>query len=186
MGHACKGTPCAKKCLELSAYAHIFLLVPLDREEQMPTLIDIQEVSGCSCLRARRAARHLTRLYDSVLEPVGITANQLGLLAKLLGASMRGQDSLSIGALADRVGMHPSTLNRDLKPLKFNGFVADGSDPDDRRVREVRITKKGQSKLRQAIPTWRRAQAQVQDVLGHEVMLSLNALLDLASAKLAR
>ena len=57
----------------------------------MPTPIDLQEVSACTCLRARRAARQLTRLYDSVLDPVGITANQVGLLAKLLGASMRGQ-----------------------------------------------------------------------------------------------
>ena len=57
----------------------------------MPTTIDLQEVSSCTCLRARRAARQLTRLYDSVLDPVGITANQVGLLAKLLGASMRGQ-----------------------------------------------------------------------------------------------
>jgi DNA-binding MarR family transcriptional regulator len=99
---------------------------------------------------------------------------------------MRGQDGLSIGALADRVGMHPSTLNRDLKPLKVLGFVIDASDPDDLRVRVVRITKKGESKLRQAIPAWRRAQAQVQDALGDEVMLSLNALLDLASAKIAQ
>ena len=151
----------------------------------MPTPIDLHEVSACTCLRARRAARQLTRLYDSVLDPVGITANQVGLLAKLLGASMRGQEGLSIGALADRVGMHPSTLNRDLKPLKVLGFVTDASDPDDLRVRVVRITKKGESKLRQAIPAWRRAQAQVQDALGHEVMLSLNALLDLASAKIA-
>lgn len=152
----------------------------------MSDTINIQEVSGCTCLRARRAARQLSRLYDSLLEPVGITANQLGLLAKLLGASMRGKDSLSVGALADRVGMHPSTLNRDLKPLKARGFVADASDSGDRRVRVVRITKKGQSKLRQAMPSWRRAQAQVQDALGHEVTLSLNALLDLASAKLVQ
>jgi DNA-binding MarR family transcriptional regulator len=151
----------------------------------MANPIDIQELSGCTCLRARRAARHLSRIYDSALEPAGITANQLGLLAKLLGASLHGKESLSIGALADRVGMHPSTLNRDLKPLKMRGFVADALDPGDRRVRAVLITKKGQAKLRRAIPSWRRAQTQVQDVLGMEVMLSLGGLLDLASAKLA-
>ena len=147
--------------------------------------IDVREVSGCTCLRARRAARQLSRLYDSALEPAGITVNQLGLLAKLLGASMRGPEGLSIGALADRVGMHPSTLNRDLKPLKTRGFVADGPSPRDRRVRTVRITNKGQTKLRAAVPSWRRAQAQVQDLLGIEVTLSLNGLLDLVSAKLA-
>ena len=61
--------------------------------------IDPQEIAACSCLRARRAARHLSRIYDNVLEPSGITANQVGLLAKLLGAHIRGQESLPIGAI---------------------------------------------------------------------------------------
>ena len=152
----------------------------------MANPIDIPEVSGCTCLRARRAARQLSRLYDGALEPVGLTVNQLGLLAKLLGASMSGRASLPIGTLAERMGMHPSTLSRDLKPLRNQGLVAHDLDPGDHRVRCVLITKKGQAKLRNAIPAWRRAQAHVQDVLGHEVMLSLNALLDVTSAKLAR
>jgi DNA-binding MarR family transcriptional regulator len=148
--------------------------------------IDLQEVSSCTCLRARRTARHLTRLYDGVLESVGITANQLGLLAKLLGAAVRGQSGLSVSALAERAGMHPSTLSRDLKPLRNQGLVIDASSPGDHRVRTVLITKKGQAKLREAIPSWRHAQAQVRGALGDEVMLSLNALLDLASVKLAQ
>jgi DNA-binding MarR family transcriptional regulator len=147
--------------------------------------IDLQEVSGCTCLRARRAARHLSRLYDDALEQAGVTVNQLGILAKLLGAALRGQSSLPIGTLAQRVGMHPSTLNRDLKPLENQKLVINVSDPADLRVRAVVITRKGQAKLRAALPAWRRAQALVREVLGEEVMLSLNALLDLAAAKLS-
>jgi DNA-binding MarR family transcriptional regulator len=149
----------------------------------MSDSIDLDEVSGCTCLRARRAARQLSRLYDSALEPAGITVNQLGLLAKLLGARRRGLSSLSIGALAERVGMHYTTLNRNLKPLKKHGLVIDALDRSDRRIRTVSITEKGRAKLAEAIPAWRRAQANVQDALGYEVMLSLNALLDLACAK---
>jgi len=145
--------------------------------------IALDEVTGCTCLRARRAARQLSRLYDGALEPAGITANQLGLLAKLLAARRRGLTSLSLGELAERVGMHYSTLNRDLKPLKRGGFVRDGRDEGDRRIRTISITNKGRAKLAEAIPAWRRAQAHVQDTLGIEVMLSLNALLDLACAK---
>jgi DNA-binding MarR family transcriptional regulator len=120
------------------------------------------------------------------LEPAGITANQLGLLAKLLGAQLRGRAGLSIGALAELVGMQPSTLSRDIKPLIIQGLISDSANPDDRRVRNIAITKKGQTKLREAIPAWRRAQARVQDVLGYEVTLSLNALLDVASVKLVQ
>jgi DNA-binding MarR family transcriptional regulator len=151
----------------------------------MSELIDVNEVAGCTCLRARRTARQLSRLYDSALEPAGVTVNQLGVLTKLLGAMMRKPSGISIGALAEHIGMHPSTLNRYLKPLKKLGFVGDARDLDDRRARAVFITKKGQNKLREAIPAWRRAQARVQEALGHELMLSLNASLDLACAKVA-
>ena len=148
--------------------------------------IDIREIVGCTCLRLRRVTRHLTQIYDRALEPVGITINQFGLLAHLHGSSLEGQDWLSIGALAGLVGMHPTTLNRDLKPLRAQGLVADATDPVDRRVRAVLLTGKGRGKLRKAVPCWRRAQTQVQEAMGVEATLALNGLLDLASGKLAK
>ena len=147
---------------------------------------DLREVAACTYFRARRMARLVTRFYDNQLGSVGINTNQLGLLAKLLDANMLGVSGLSVGALAERVGMHPSTLTRDLKPLMKQGLVQDGNDPEDRRIRMVLITKKGEGKLRDAIPAWRRAQKRVQDVLGSELLLSLNALLDLACTRLPR
>jgi DNA-binding MarR family transcriptional regulator len=152
----------------------------------MPDSIDIHEISSCTCLRARRISRQLTRLYDGALQPTGVTANQFTLLVKLLGVSRRGMSGLSMGALAERVGMHYSTLNRDIKPLKRQGFVSDTGSERDGRVRMICITEKGQAKLLEALPAWRKAQMHVQDVLGHEVTLSLNGLLDLACDKVGR
>ena len=151
----------------------------------MADIINLDEVANCTCLRARRAARQLTRLYDGMLQPAGITANQVGLLAKLLGAKRRGLGGMPLGLLAELVGMHFSTLNRDIKPLIKRGLLGDRPNAKDRRIREVFITERGIARLAQAIPVWRRAQMQVRDALGHEVMLSLNALLDLANEKIA-
>src|SRR5262245_11869326 len=155
-------------------------------QEPMADSIDINEISSCTCVRARRIARQLTRLYDGALQPTGVTANQFALLVKLLGASLRGTNGLSMGALAERAGMHYSTLNRDIKPLKRQGFVSDAGNERDGRIRMICITEKGRAKLREAIPAWRKAQMHVQDVLGHEVTLSLNGLLDLACDKVSR
>jgi DNA-binding MarR family transcriptional regulator len=149
----------------------------------MTDSIDMNEISSCTCVRARRIARQLTRLYDGALQPIGVTANQFSLLVKLLGVSLRGMNGLSMGALAERAGMHYSTLNRDIKPLKRQGFVADAGNEGDGRVRTICITEKGRAKLLEAVPAWRQAQMHVQDLLGHEVTLSLNGLLDLACAK---
>jgi DNA-binding MarR family transcriptional regulator len=137
--------------------------------------------AGCTCLRARRTTRQLTQIYDQALEPVGLTVNQFGLLANLDG---RGR--VSIGALAELAGKHPSTLNRDLKPLKAQHLVTDVADPADRRVRAILITRKGATKLRKALPFWRRAQSQVEATLGAELARALNGLLELASVKLTK
>jgi hypothetical protein len=57
----------------------------------MADRIDISEVSGCTCLRARRTTRQLTQIYDRELGQVGVTINQFGLLAKLHGATLDGR-----------------------------------------------------------------------------------------------
>lgn len=147
--------------------------------------VNISEVSGCTCLRARRATRQLTQIYDRELGQVGVTINQFGLLAKLHGATLDGRKSLSVGALADLLGMHPTTLNRHLRPLKAHDLVADTADPADRRVRAVLITGKGRARLRKAVPFWRRAQRRVEKALGVDVVLALNDLLNFTSVKLA-
>jgi len=152
----------------------------------MADQIDIREISGCTCLRARRASRHLTQIYDRALKPVGLTVNQFGLLANLHGVSLAGRRSLSIGALAERLGLDPTTLNRNLKPLATQRLIADEADPEDKRVRAVRITDKGVARLRKAVPLWRGVQAQVREALGADATLALNDSLGLAAAKLAR
>ncbi|HEX9449051.1 MAG TPA: MarR family winged helix-turn-helix transcriptional regulator, partial [Dongiaceae bacterium] len=78
----------------------------------------LRDITGCTCLGLRRTTRLVTQIYDRHLTPAALTANQFGLLGYLLGAAMMGvADGLSIGQLADRLGMDPTTLNRNLKPL---------------------------------------------------------------------
>jgi DNA-binding MarR family transcriptional regulator len=148
-----------------------------------PAPIDLSDVSGCTCLSIRRIARRLTQAYDRALEKAELTVNQFGLLAKLYGASSGGQKGVPIGAFADRVGMHPTTLNRDLKALKARQLVSDASDPGDRRVRCVTITKTGCAALRGAIPLWRKAQTALELTLGKDAR-ALSKLLDAATRKL--
>jgi DNA-binding MarR family transcriptional regulator len=66
--------------------------------------------------------------------------------------------------------MDRTTLARNLKPLQRQGLVQVevGDDQGDRRVRIVRLTEKGREALRQALPLWEEAQAQVVGALGEE------------------
>jgi len=146
--------------------------------------INIREVSGCICLRLRRAARQVTQIYDRALEPVGLTVNQFGVLAILYGSSMQGHSGLSIGTLADRIGKHATTLNRDLKLLKARRLLFVDVSMADHRVHAVKISGKGRETLRKAVPYWRHAQTEVIQALGANAALGLKDLLDLTSAKL--
>jgi DNA-binding MarR family transcriptional regulator len=125
----------------------------------------------------------VTQLYDHALEPTGLTVNQFGLLAYLCGASL-ARTNASIGTMAEWLGMDPTTLNRNLKPLLVKGLVKNVLDPADGRVRIVAITEKGLRMLREAVPRWRNAQANVEKAIGAKSIAELNTLLDLSSAKL--
>jgi DNA-binding MarR family transcriptional regulator len=146
---------------------------------------DLREITGCTCLRIRRAARRMTQVYDHLLAPAGLTVNQFGVLGQLFGADRMGSAGLSIGGLAERLGTDPTTLNRNLKPLATKGLVIHFADPADARRRIVRITDRGRRKLLYAVPLWRRAQAQVEEALGRKTMTALNELLDLTAERMA-
>lgn len=114
----------------------------------------------CVCLGVRRAARAVSRRYDEVLRPVGITSGQFSLLSALFG-----EDGLPLGSLADRMGMDRTTLNRNLKPLAEEGLV-DSRAGDDARQRLLALTPAGATRLEAALPLWREAQRDSQTRLG--------------------
>jgi DNA-binding MarR family transcriptional regulator len=64
--------------------------------------------------------------------------------------------------------------------------VREATDPDDGRIRIMRLTDRGREDLLKAIPLWRRAQALIDAELGATAKDKLNDLLDLAVARLAR
>jgi DNA-binding MarR family transcriptional regulator len=145
---------------------------------------NLQEAMGCTCLRIRRAARQFTHIYDHALEPAGLTVMQFGLLANLFGASLRRSEISSIGAIAEWLGMDPTTLNRNLKPLKARGLVKDQPAPSDARLRVVQITEKGRRELSDAMGLWRQAHLKIEQTLGRKQRLALNDMLDQSMAKL--
>jgi DNA-binding MarR family transcriptional regulator len=146
---------------------------------------ELREVMGCPCLRIRRAARQITQLYDRTLAEAGLTANQFGLLAYLVAAELAGQGGISIGNLAERAGVDPTTLNRNLKPLEGKGLVKDARGGLDARMRMVIITQKGKLALQKALPLWRLARAHVEKAIGSQELDSLNGLLDLAATEVS-
>ena len=118
------------------------------------------------------AARAVTRLYDDTLRSVGLRATQLAVLAAVGGDAV-----VSITGLAKFMGMDRSTLTRNLAPLERGGLIRVGVE-GWRRSRTVEITKKGRSRLREALPLWQTAQETLQRRLGMRRWGDIRADLD--------
>ena len=146
--------------------------------------VDLREVKGCMLLRVRRLARRAQQIYDRHLDPVALTINQFGLLAQIHAGKGEG-GGLSLSALAEKIGMDPTTLNRNIKPLLKEGLAANRADPADKRIRILAVTAKGNERLGRAVPLWRAAEREVEAAVGGETLQAMNGLVDLAALRLA-
>ncbi|RWN31448.1 MarR family winged helix-turn-helix transcriptional regulator [Mesorhizobium sp.] len=127
----------------------------------------------CNNAVLRRATRKLGQFYDDVVAPSGLKATQQGLLYQIhIG------DEPAMGAIAAALVMDLSALGHTLKPLIRDGYVETFTDPDDRRIKRVRLTPQGLIKLEEAMKLWRVAQQRFEDVVGKEQAAMLRAALD--------
>lgn len=121
----------------------------------------------CNCLGLRQAARVVTQLYDEALAPAGIRSTQFSLLT-----AIAWMQPASMNDLAARMVMDRTTLTRNLRPLLEAGLVTVRTG-DDRRRREVALTRAGARALTEATGHWRAAQAEMREALGDRRLASL-------------
>jgi DNA-binding MarR family transcriptional regulator len=129
--------------------------------------------SACTCFRLRSLTRRVTRLYDQVLAPSGLTVTQYSVLAHAL----RQDAAPAVSELAQLLFTDRTTLTRNLKPLADAGLVkvADGADA---RSKAVRVTAKGRSAFRAARPLWKEAQARLRAQAGGARLAALHGLIE--------
>ena len=121
--------------------------------DRLPTL-------DCACASLRRAARAVTRAYESDLRDSKLRATQFTLLQALerMGTSPQS-------ALGDPLALDSTTLSRTLRPLEHAGWIRAGQGTDQREVRWS-LTPAGRRRLARAKPAWERAQSRLRSQLG--------------------
>jgi DNA-binding MarR family transcriptional regulator len=105
----------------------------------------------------------------------GVTVAQAATLEAL------AREPVRLGPLAQRLGISPSTLTRNLERLEKDGLVAREPDPQDARASRVRRTAAGERAARRVADQERTFAGQVLERLGAErsgqVMRALGELL---------
>ena len=132
---------------------------------------------GCTCARLRKLTRRLTRIYDAHLFVQAIKVTQYSLLAN----AARGEHTLS--EFAVELEMDRSTLSRNLTPLVAQGWL-NVSIGADARSRSISVTAAGRRKLKAALPLWRKAQCEVESILGAAGVEDLHRRIERALATL--
>jgi DNA-binding MarR family transcriptional regulator len=135
----------------------------------------------CNLLALRQATRRVTQFYDERLAPSGVRGTQFSILARL-----RRAGPLAIGDMAGLLLMDRTTLGRNLEPLLRQKLVA-LLPGEDRRRREIHLTRKGLATIDAALPLWQRAQAEFEARYGADAAARLRRMLrDVALIEPAR
>jgi DNA-binding MarR family transcriptional regulator len=113
----------------------------------------------------------MSRHYDAELGKAGLRTTQFWLLTEVL---VRGP--VRPGDLAEAMGLDPSTVTRNLKPLLALGWLDVGPGKDG-RTRTIRITSSGRRKRAEGVRHWTAAQTRVHGLLGSRNVSELNAVI---------
>jgi DNA-binding MarR family transcriptional regulator len=138
---------------------------------ELDTAVLWQLAATCACTHVRKAARVITQLYDTLLEPSGLRITQFIVLVTI---ALFEQDTVM--QLAEKLAMDRSAVAHTLRSLEELGLVAvvPGSD---RRTRLARLTEQGRHAVLRTLPYWRQAQKQMMARFGEQQIQSL--LIDL-------
>lgn len=138
---------------------------------------------ACTNTAVRRAARRLGSLYDEALEPIGLKATQIGLLAEIERlASVNGGQVPTLQDLATKLALQISAVTHALRPLVREGLIELRPDETDKRAKRAALTSDGSRLLHRALKHWAVANQQVEKVLGSESAAALRAVADYVSS----
>jgi DNA-binding MarR family transcriptional regulator len=115
---------------------------------------------ACILRHVSRVSRAVVAAYDPALVPFGLTGHQFNLMMTL-----GTMGPMTVGALADTLGMDASGVPRAIRPLADDGMISVERGAD-RRQRVLSLTVLGRTRLDRATPAWARVQAELVDAIG--------------------
>jgi len=125
-----------------------------------PNAHDAYTPDACILRHVSKVSRAVVAAYDPALAPFGLTGHQFNLMMTL-----GNMGPMTVGALADVLGMDASGIPRAIRPLADDDLIAVERGAD-RRQRLLSLTPSGRRKLDQATPAWSRVQAELLDTIG--------------------
>ena len=119
----------------------------------------VDDFDLCMVLNTRMAARAVTRRVDRRLRPYGVTGAQFTILG-----SLNNHPGRSVTEMAEAIAMDRTTLSRNLALLARKGLVS--ATPAARGNGRIgSVTEAGRKIIEELVPEWRKAQAELRNLL---------------------
>jgi DNA-binding MarR family transcriptional regulator len=119
----------------------------------MPSNPDAPNVEKCDCSSVRKAARQISRHYDTHLQPPSLRITQC-----LILAALHEFPGAHLTDIADRLNVETTVIGKMVATLRRDGIVRIERLATDGRARAVHLTVEGQDLLWHAFPLWQAAQ----------------------------
>lgn len=134
---------------------------------QMPQSRNKLTLEQCMHFDVQRTARILSGLYNLHMRESGITIAQYTLLRNI-----EALQPVSMSQLAHAVVMDRTSVTRVIAPLLARKLLQ-ASVGEDRRVRNLKLTKKAEALILIAQKSWETAQQEFHDTIGNKQWLEL-------------
>ena len=121
------------------------------------------ELAPCACTTLRKASRAVTRFYDEMLRPEGLTATQLAVLR-----AVDREGPVPMSHVADALVMDRTSLYRAVGPLLRAGDLESVPSAEDGRSKFLRLSRSGKRRLARAGQRWALAQRTMIQQIGPE------------------
>lgn len=116
----------------------------------------------CLAVRVRLINRVISALYDEALRPHGLRISQANILAAV--AHMGEARPADVSRI---LRLEKSTLSRDVELMKQRGWL-ESDPPAGGRNQTIRLTPRGKALLGRVQPSWEKAQAEAQVLIGED------------------
>jgi len=117
-------------------------------------------IANCNLFATKQAARFVTQLYERHLAAVNVTSSQMTILAVIHECP-----NITMTKLSEIVVMDRTSLVRAIKPLSRDGYVLQKPEPGSRKT-SLSLSKTGTRKYLDAVPCWRAAQEEYEELVG--------------------
>lgn len=129
-----------------------------------------QEIANdCIGYRVRMLNRVVSRVYDDQLRPYGVRFSQMNILTVV---ALKG--AVQPAEVGRVLAIEKSTLSRNVRIMDENGWLKSEASASG-TGNQLRLTKKGERLYEKAAKAWRRAQEQVEAMLGQTGVASIAA-----------